>query len=137
MELIEEDDRVGAEGGIALEQSSEDAFRDNFDASCGADLCVEPHAVANRLANWFPQRGSHALGRGSCCKPTWLQHEQIFPRKPGGIEQGERDSRCFPCSRRCSQEYVPFHRQRATKGWQNVFYWESNHGTFTRDKKRL
>src|SRR5437867_1781385 len=64
VEFIEEDDRVSAERRILLEQATEDAFRNHFNSGLGPHLRIEPHAIADRSADRFTQRGSHAMGCG-------------------------------------------------------------------------
>jgi hypothetical protein len=130
VEFIEEDDRVGAERRIMLEQATEDAFRDHFNSGLGPHLRVEPHAIADRLTDRFTQRGGHAMGRGAGGKPPRFQHEQRFSVEPGGIEQGQRHSRCFSGAGRGGQQRIPFLRQRATKGRQHIFYWQCRHDRF-------
>ena len=70
------------------------------------------------------------MGRGTCGKSTWLQHEQFLSVEPGTIEQGQRYARCLPGARRGSQQGIPTFRQRAAKDRQHIFYWESGHDRF-------
>ena len=86
VEFIEEDDRIRAERGILLKQAAENAFRDDFDSGLEPYFRVEAHAIADRLANRFAQRGGHAMGCGACGKPPRFQHEQPLSVEPGGVE---------------------------------------------------
>ncbi|MCG3775471.1 MAG: hypothetical protein JW395_2311 [Nitrospira sp.] len=103
VEFIEQDNCVLAERRILLEQATENAFRDHFDFGLGAYLGIEPHAITDRSADRFTQRGCHAMGCSACGKPPRFQHEQLFSVEPGGIDQGQRYTRRFPCAGRGSQ----------------------------------
>ncbi len=132
VEFIEEDDRVSAERRVVLEQATEDAFRDHFNSGLGPHLRVESHAIADRSADRFTQRGGHAMGCGACGKPPRFQHKQSLSVEPGSIKQGQRHPRRFSGARRRGQQRIPSLRQRATKGRQHIFYWKSGHGRFGR-----
>ena len=79
MELIEEDDGIGAEGRIVLKQPSEDPFRDHFDLRRRSHFCIESHAITDRSADRLAQGGGHAMGCGAGGKPSWFQHEEFSP----------------------------------------------------------
>ena len=90
VELVD-DHRVDLrEAGIAGEPPCEHPLGDELQPGATADLGVETHPVADRLADLLTQLGGHPRCRHARGQAAWLQHDDAATRP--AIEQGARDS---------------------------------------------
>ncbi len=57
------------------------------------DFRAEAHAQADRLADLLAERRRHASRRRARGEPSRLQHEDLFARRPGLVDQHQRHAR--------------------------------------------
>ena len=90
MEFVEEDGRNPGEFRIVQHHSRKDALCHHLDPGPGGDPAVQPHAVADPLADQFAEKFGHSP---RCCprrKPSWLEKDDLA-RRPWLVEEGERN----------------------------------------------
>ena len=90
VELVEQHRRDALERRIALQHAREHAFGDDLDARAFADARLEPHAVADGVADALAERRGHALGDGARREPARLEHHDALAARPRLLEQRER-----------------------------------------------
>ena len=102
VEFVEQDGADVFECRIVLDQSSQNAFGDYFNARAGRYLVVEPDAVAHGVANILAQLLCHERRCCACCHAARLQYQDLLACTPRRIQQRQRHlgglagaGRCF------------------------------------------
>ena len=99
--------------GIVLQHPQEQAVGHDLDAGARADLGIEPHAIAHRLADLLAERSRHAPRRGARRQTPRLLHHDLSAGEPRRVEQRQRHARRLACARRRHQHgrVAPFQRR--------------------------
>ena len=91
VELVEQHRGDALERRVAEDHAGEHALGDHLDARARAGLRLQPHAVADRLADPLAQRLRHVRRGGARGQPARLQHDDLAAPGPVLVQQGERD----------------------------------------------
>ena len=116
VELVEQHGRDAVERRIALQHPREHAFGDDLDARALADARLEPHAVADGVADALAERRRHALGDGARREPARLEHDDALAARPRLVEQRERHDGALAGARRRDEHGVAAGRERGASG---------------------
>ena len=93
VQLVEDHAADALERRIVLQHAQEQAVGHDLDARARADLAVEPHAIAHRLADRLAERRRHAPRRRARGQPARLLHDDLATPEPRRIEQRQRHAR--------------------------------------------
>ena len=115
MKLVKQDGTHAFQGGIMLENRSEHAFRDDFDARRGAGAALESHAIADGPPDRLAERLRHAAGHGPGRKTTRLEHDEAPAAHPGLAHQFQRHDSALTGAGRRLQNRVAMRVQRLPK----------------------
>jgi hypothetical protein len=99
MKFIEDDEAVWTKRGIMLQESSENAFRDDFDPGLRADFRLEANTIAHRLPDRFAKGGRHPMRRRPRRQSPRFQHNDPLTLQPWFIEKREWNNRRFSGAR--------------------------------------
>ena len=116
VKLVEQHGRDAFERRVALQHPREHAFGDDLDARAFADARLEPHAVADGVADALAERGGHALGDGARREPARLEHHDALAARPRLLEQRERHDGALAGAGRRNDDGVRPARSAAASG---------------------
>ena len=99
MHFIEQNCTDTAQGWVLLQQAQKEPIGHQLHAGVGTNAAIEPHAIAHRFTNGFPQTAGHLPGGqlGGQTPRFQHQHPALAPRFSRG--QGQRHPRGFARSR--------------------------------------
>ncbi len=133
VELVEQNRPVSLQLRIADQQSGQHPFGDDFQPGVRAHFGVEPHSIADRFSDRLVQCCGQPMGSGSGRQPPWLEHEELLPRQPGRIQQGQRHTGGLTSPRRGSQQSVASLRQCLSQLREHIFNWQTVHARVRHD----
>ena len=116
VEFVEQHRGDALERRIALQHAREHAFGDDLDARALAHSRLEPHAVADGVADALAERRGHALGDGARREPARLEHDEPLAARPRLLEQRERDDGALAGAGRRDEDGVTAARSAAASG---------------------
>ena len=105
VELVKDDRRIVLQHRVGLDQPGQDALGHHFNAGRGRHLCIQPCAIANRLAWLFTELPGHESGRRPRRQATGLEHKNLAIAAPGRIEEREGNTGGFAGARWGLQEH--------------------------------
>ena len=95
MEFVEDHQPDAGEFRIGLQTAQQQALGDDLDACRRRRLALEPHLVADPLADRLTEQLRHTVGRHARRGAPRLQHDDATVGQPGLVEQEQRYQRGF------------------------------------------
>ena len=93
MKFVKDETADPPQFGIVLQEAGQYALRDHRDPGGGAYPALQPHAVADRLADLFTEQGRHVPGGVPGGHAPGLKHQDTVSGEPVRTEQGQRHPR--------------------------------------------
>ena len=92
VELVEQNGRHAFERGVIEDHAGKHALGHDLDAGALRHEARQPHAQADRLADFLSQSRGHARGGGAGGETARLDEDEALALRPGLVEERERDA---------------------------------------------
>ena len=106
VKLVEDHAANAGEFRIGVQHAGEHAFGDDFDARRARHPRVEPHAVADNIADLLAAQPGHAPRHGARGHPARFEQQDLAAAEPRFIKQRQRHQRALARARRRPQHGV-------------------------------